>query len=91
MIDQACCGQDPTAVPGTFRRLCHLGKWFAPGAVLLLIPKCPLCIVAYAAMFGGIGLSVSAASDLRIFLIGASLAILTYLAVRTLLKARCGN
>src|SRR5687768_13125995 len=88
MIDHACCRRGPAARPGTFRLLFHFKKWFSPGAVLLLIPKCPLCIAASVAMFSGIGLSVSTASGLRIFLIVSSLAGLAYFSIRSYLKGR---
>ena len=35
-----------------------------PAVVLALVPKCPLCIVAYAAMIG-VGLSVTTATLVR--------------------------
>jgi hypothetical protein len=59
-------------------------KWLLPSALLLFIPKCPLCIVAYVAMFSGIGLSISTATNLRIALIAISSAALVYLASRCL-------
>lgn len=63
-------------------------KWFLPGAILVLIPKCPLCIVAYVAMFSGIGLSVSTASGLRIAMITLSTAALVYLTAHSILRFR---
>jgi hypothetical protein len=35
-----------------------------PGIVLALMPKCPACIVAYAAIFTGLGISLTAATYL---------------------------
>jgi len=90
MIDHASCGRCLTARPLTFRSLFHFGKWFAPGAVLLLIPKCPLCIVGYAAMISGVGLSISAAANVRIALIVVSCAGLGYAILRSIIRLRQG-
>ena len=77
-----------TTQPARFKRLFDLAKWFAPGAALLLIPKCPLCIVAYVAAFSGVGLSLSAAHNLRLGLIAASVTAIAYLVIRSLLARR---
>lgn len=74
--------------PQTLRRGFAIGKWVAPSAALLLIPKCPLCIVGYVAAATGIGLSFSLAWYLRSALIAASLAGVVYLFARTILVRR---
>lgn len=38
--------------------------WLVPAVVLVVLPKCPLCVVGYAAVVG-IGVSVSTATVLR--------------------------
>jgi hypothetical protein len=88
MIDHACCGAGSNNRPATFRSIFHFGGWLAPGAILLLVPKCPLCIVIYVGMFSGITLTISTASGVRFTLIAASLFVLIYLAVRRLLLHR---
>jgi hypothetical protein len=49
-----------------------------PGAVLVLIPKCPACIAAYIALGTGIGLSMSAATYVRIMLLLLCITAMTF-------------
>jgi hypothetical protein len=49
-----------------------------PGAVLVLLPKCPACIAAYVALGTGIGLSMSAAAYVRILLLLLCMAAMTF-------------
>jgi len=58
------------------RRRAHLG-WIAPVIGLAVIPKCPLCLVAYAAWLG-LGVSFSVAAALRVALISVCLAALAW-------------
>ena len=76
-----CCA---AGLQGTGRRLRYFMSWLLPGTLLVLVPKCPLCIVAYVALGTGIGLSVPMAAGIRIFLIIACVGSLAYLSVRLL-------
>jgi hypothetical protein len=58
------------------RRVREVVAWVVPGAILVLVPKCPACLAAHVALWTGVGLSVSTATQLRwalFCLCGASL------------------
>ncbi|UUO08882.1 hypothetical protein M4951_11320 [Blastopirellula sp. J2-11] len=60
--------------------------WIIPSAVLALIPKCPICLAAYLALFTGIGVPLSTAGYLRTGLIASCCISMGYLALRRLPK-----
>ncbi len=70
--------QRPTLV----HRLLENAGWMVPGAILALLPKCPVCVATYAVIGTGVGFSLSATTYLRILLVILCLASLLYLAAR---------
>ena len=68
--------------PGRLRRAWRKINWVFPTALLILMPKCPLCVAAYIALFTGVGISVSTARWLQILMLVLCLGSLTYLAVK---------
>src|SRR5262249_47654880 len=81
MKTNQCCGNSRTPRPG--RRFVEVAEWILPSAILALIPKCPMCLAAYIALWTGIGLSLSAAIYLRAALLVVSIGLILFLAVRT--------
>jgi hypothetical protein len=90
-MNARCCASDPKLAgridgaatrphrPSTF----GFASWIVPGAILALMPKCPMCLAAYVAAATGLALSVPVAAFVRVALIAASIACLSYLGVRS--------
>lgn len=69
------------------RRTRGIAAWLLPGAVLAVLPKCPACFAAYAAAGAGVSLSLSAAGQLRTWIVILCAAVLSSLVMRTWLVA----
>jgi hypothetical protein len=70
-----CCGRKAAATR------CASGG-IASTALLVLIPKCPMCVAAYIALVTGVGVSVSTAAHLREGMIVLCVAALGYQVVK---------
>ena len=65
--------------PASFlRRSLNLMMKMIPVAILAVLPKCPMCLAAYLALGTGIGLSLTAATYLRLSLIVGCVASLMF-------------
>ena len=62
--------------------------WILPGAMLALMPKCPMCLAAYVALGTGLTISGSSAHILLRALTGLCIGTLALCAVRLVVSCR---
>ena len=62
-MKSCCCQKKSSATqPKTWlRRAREVAGWIIPGALLALMPKCPMCLAAYIALFSGATISCTSA------------------------------
>lgn len=66
-----------------------LASWIVPGSLLVLMPKCPVCLAGYIALATGLGISIPAATNLRMAMLSICVVWLCLLAIRVIvLKTR---
>ena len=70
MNASGCCGtgeemRQTRGSGGLPRRAAGFLRWLLPGAVLVVVPKCPMCFAAWIAVGTGLGVSVATAAYLR--------------------------
>ncbi len=70
------------------RRLGDAVKWAMPSVLLVLMPKCPLCVAAYVALFTGVGISISTAAHLRMLMLVLCVVTLGFLTVKLAVRTR---
>jgi hypothetical protein len=78
-------GHDDVRRPASrWRRGGELTGWIIPSVTLVLLPKCPVCVAMYIALFSGVGISLANASILRSALLILCVATLLCLALHRL-------
>jgi hypothetical protein len=70
--------------PSLSRRCVDFAGWIVSGGMLALLPKCPVCLVAYVAIGAGVELSVSTATCLRMLLVVLCVGSLVYFSAKTI-------
>jgi hypothetical protein len=72
------------------RRSLDLTAKVVPVAILAVLPKCPACLAAYVALGTGIGISLTAATYIRLSLVVVCVASLVYFAAKAV-RPRLGE
>jgi hypothetical protein len=92
MKSSICCHRKPLAEvearqqKTTPRRMREAAGWILPGALLALMPKCPMCLAAYVALGTGFTMSYSSAHLVMRALTALGLGTLALLVVRFLVN-----
>jgi hypothetical protein len=79
----SCCNPQPRPTKQNVRRAAS--RFVGTGTLLLLLPKCPMCIAAYLTLFTGANVAISVAMHLR------PIMVLAFLASALLLLLRCAS
>lgn len=77
--DQGTGGMSTVVAKRSIHKKVHPARILLPGILLMLIPKCPLCLAAWIALGTGIGISFTVAAWLRWGLIAIAIISLCYL------------
>jgi hypothetical protein len=81
-MSACCCRQDERKPMSLLRRSGEVAAWAIPATILALMPKCPVCLAAYVAVWTGVGLTLSTASYLRTALLAVCVVSLLFLFVK---------
>ena len=89
-----CCQRKPRAEAEArqqktlLRRWRRVAGWILPGALLALMPKCPMCLAAYVALCTGFTVSCSSAHILMRTLTALCIGTLALCVVRRVVNCR---
>ncbi len=86
MLRQCCMGEGPSRLLA--RRRAGAAASILPAAVLILLPKCPLCLAAWLTFATGIGVSAAAAAWMRASIVAFCVAALAFAAVQIVRRSR---
>lgn len=85
---QASATRDEPRASSSVKRIGGALEWIIPGAILVVMPKCPACVAAYIALATGVGISFTAASHLRMLVLVLCIAALAYLVIAGIARFR---
>jgi hypothetical protein len=80
MTPQCCTGERPSR--RLARRLSAAGASLLPGAVVVLLPKCPICLAAWLTVISGTAVSAAGAARMRGLIVVMWVAVVAYVAAQ---------
>ncbi|HEX3600449.1 MAG TPA: hypothetical protein VHU84_09925 [Lacipirellulaceae bacterium] len=80
-MKNGCCGRQNSDAVVAGQRGSPSGELDSTSVVLAAMPKCPLCLAAYVALFTGFGVSLAAANFAWWFVVAGCVSVLVYLAI----------
>ena len=93
-MNSHCCQRKPRTChdarqqsPG-LQRVREVAAWIVPGALLALMPKCPMCLVAYVALCSGLTISCASAHIFMRTLTALCIGTLAFCVVRCVVNSR---
>ncbi len=88
MMTTCCDAASDRRTPTRVRGVREVFAWVLPGAILVLVPKCPACLAAHVTFWTGLGLSLLTATYLRWAMLFLSVAALLFLIAERLDRIR---
>ena len=83
-MSSCCAAASGRRTPTWVRSVGDILAWMLPSAILVLVPKCPVCLAAHVTLWTGLGLSLSTATYLRWVLLFLGVTSLLFLIVERL-------
>src|SRR5437660_9295974 len=83
-MNPGCCCRDNSRLRTFPRRCADVLGWIIPGVIMAMLPKCPLCLAAYVAIWTGVGISLSAATHLRAALLVLCFGLALFIAAKNI-------
>jgi hypothetical protein len=91
VVTQQCCTGEVPPSRRLARRLSAGAASLLPGAVLVLLPKCPLCLAAWLTVISGTAVSATVAARLRGVVAVIWVAAIALAAALLLVRAQAGR
>ena len=86
-----CCAGGTASLRRPARRFTGAAASILPGALLVFVPKCPLCVAGWLTALTGVGFSAADASRARATLVLFWIAAVVLVAARKVCRSACAE